>query len=61
MNSQDLLNAALTIPKARFNFADTIIVCDFCEEEVRITAPDSVYYCDDHGCVEAYCHEVPNE
>lgn len=40
---------------------ETVNVCDFCLEEVRSCGPDAVYYCDEHGCVEAYWHTVTAE
>jgi hypothetical protein len=58
MNAQDIVNAALSIPKMELKLAKGVIVCDFCEEEVRSVGPDAVYYCDEHGCVEAYWHEA---
>lgn len=32
-------------------------VCDFCLEEVKTVGEDSIYWCDEHGVVEAYTHE----
>lgn len=37
---------------------DSIIVCDFCLEEVRTVGDDAIYVCEDHGVVEAYWHEL---
>jgi hypothetical protein len=34
-----------------------MILCDFCELEVRTVGEDAIYECEEHGVVEAYWHE----
>ena len=61
MKAQDILNTALLIPKAQFEQVETYIARDFCGDEVSSSGLDAVYYCDEHGCVEAYWHESAEE
>lgn len=57
ITAESILKAALEVPKAQMSQSEPIIVCDFCEEEVRTVGEDSIYWCDEHGIVEAYWHE----
>jgi hypothetical protein len=34
-----------------------MILCQFCNEEVRVVGEDAIYVCDEHGIVERYWYE----